>query len=397
MLKLLWLSPCSLFDSSSGAAVHAKIILEQIKKALGDQVKIKVLSSFVFDNERGAEALLNKAKEVPNNDISYFEENGIEYYYATNSASSYLLQKQDDDKYFYARYQEIRSNFKPDIIIGYGLSDVCICIYAKARDEGIKTVYLLCNGNHKGYTFRLFDHVWVEAQATSDYYCLNFAVNAIKTGCFIYKDKILASYREPKYITLINPNPQKGLSYFVKLALVYQRLHPKRRFLVVNSRGDFRDIVKKLKVVDKKGRITKPYKASNFFNVDIAEHTTNIAEVYAITRVLVVPSLWYEAWGRVAAEGIMNGIPVLASKSGGLVESVNGGGINLETSVKCQNDYELMPTDEDIKPWVKALDELYENSDKLKDKCLEAAMAHDINKSTQRVIDYMQILVDKQL
>jgi glycosyltransferase involved in cell wall biosynthesis len=54
-----------------------------------------------------------------------------------------------------------------------------------------------------------------------------------------------------------------------------------------------------------------------------------MASIYAETRVLLVPSLWEETWGRVATEAQFSGIPVLASDAGGLPEAVGQGGILL--------------------------------------------------------------------
>jgi glycosyltransferase involved in cell wall biosynthesis len=49
--------------------------------------------------------------------------------------------------------------------------------------------------------------------------------------------------------------------------------------------------------------------------------------VYARATVVIVPSRWAEAWGRVVTEAQLNGIPVIASGVGGLPESVGSGGI----------------------------------------------------------------------
>jgi glycosyltransferase involved in cell wall biosynthesis len=41
---------------------------------------------------------------------------------------------------------------------------------------------------------------------------------------------------------------------------------------------------------------------------------------YGSLQLLVVPSLWFEAWGRVVTEAQLNGIPVLGTDRGGLPE-----------------------------------------------------------------------------
>jgi glycosyltransferase involved in cell wall biosynthesis len=48
--------------------------------------------------------------------------------------------------------------------------------------------------------------------------------------------------------------------------------------------------------------------------------------VYSLTRLLIMPSLWNESFGLVAAEAMLNGIPVLASNRGALTETVGGSG-----------------------------------------------------------------------
>lgn len=50
-----------------------------------------------------------------------------------------------------------------------------------------------------------------------------------------------------------------------------------------------------------------------------------IAEFYRRARFLVVPSVWYETFGLVAVEAMSHGIPVIASKIGGLQEIVRDG------------------------------------------------------------------------
>lgn len=74
---------------------------------------------------------------------------------------------------------------------------------------------------------------------------------------------------------------------------------------------------------------------------------------YARARVLLVPSLavrgvWEEGWGRVVTEAHTSGIPVLASRSGGLPEAVGPGGI-------------LLDADAPPEAWAKALSRLWDD------------------------------------
>jgi glycosyltransferase involved in cell wall biosynthesis len=49
--------------------------------------------------------------------------------------------------------------------------------------------------------------------------------------------------------------------------------------------------------------------------------TPDIREVYGQTRILLFPALWDEAFGRAVLEALANGIPVLATRAGGITET----------------------------------------------------------------------------
>jgi len=59
-------------------------------------------------------------------------------------------------------------------------------------------------------------------------------------------------------------------------------------------------------------------------NVTVLEPSENIDKIFQQTRILLVPSLWGEAFGLVVVEAMLRGIPVLASNVGGLIEAKLG-------------------------------------------------------------------------
>ncbi len=69
---------------------------------------------------------------------------------------------------------------------------------------------------------------------------------------------------------------------------------------------------------------------------------------YKTAKILLVPSLWEEAWGRVVTEAHVSGIPVLASDRGGLPESVGPAGV-------------IVKADAPIQKWVDGLSLLWDN------------------------------------
>jgi glycosyltransferase involved in cell wall biosynthesis len=86
-------------------------------------------------------------------------------------------------------------------------------------------------------------------------------------------------------------------------------------------------------------------KARQLPNVTVLEPTNNIKELFVRARVLLVPSRCPETFGRVVVEAQLNGIPVLASDRGNLLNTVGKGGICIDP------DY-------DIECWASKLREL---------------------------------------
>ena len=56
-------------------------------------------------------------------------------------------------------------------------------------------------------------------------------------------------------------------------------------------------------------------------NIHLLQPVRRIQEVLEQTRVLLMPSLWYEGFGLIVMEAQLRGIPVIASDSGGLPEA----------------------------------------------------------------------------
>ena len=110
--------------------------------------------------------------------------------------------------------------------------------------------------------------------------------------------------KERKYITLINCWDRKGGRILVDLA----RSMPDYEFLgVLGGYGD--------QIQD-----------TNLPNLRYVANTPNIKEIYAQTRILIMPSV-YESYGRTAVEAMCSGIPVIASGTPGLIESLGDCGL----------------------------------------------------------------------
>lgn len=148
-------------------------------------------------------------------------------------------------------------------------------------------------------------------------------------------------------VTMINPCAVKGLSIFLATAAAM----PEVEFGVVPGWGTTSS--------DRRALDRLP-------NVRWVPNAPHIDDVLARTRVLLMPSLWYEGFGLIVMESMLRGIPVVASDSGGLVEAKHGTGyvIPVRTIERYEPvfDEHAMPQPivgpQDPAPWVAALREL---------------------------------------
>ena len=363
MPKLLWISQFNLHDSSSGAAKHCKALLEQLAKR---GVNILAIGGFVFDSIAGAKSTFPKLEAEVQQDAAKkppiaLEQNGINYLYIPTSTTSLSLLPHDEEWRIYTAFCRQLNIFRPDVCMGYGMALFGTAVHAECKRRGIPHAYPICNGNHPYYNFWDSDLLFTDSAANAQLYAQRDHLNLATTGAFIDKDAYIAGSGSHEYITMINPEPRKGGSIFAKLALKAKN-DPElknEKFLVVNSRGNFGSTVSVLHDGDDKE--AKNYKPEMFDNVSMTQNTTNMKAIYALTKVLLAPSVpkaWYEGWGRVASEAVLNRIPVLVAKNGGLEEAMAGAGIALDVPSTLHDDPARMPSDEEITPWLEALKEL---------------------------------------
>ena len=107
-------------------------------------------------------------------------------------------------------------------------------------------------------------------------------------------------------VTMVNPCAVKGISIFLALAERF----PAYGFGCAARLGHHR-------------RRTARQLAAHA-NIAMLPNCRHIAEFLGRTRVLLMPSLWYEGFGLTVMEAMLHGIPVIASDAGGLVEAKMG-------------------------------------------------------------------------
>jgi glycosyltransferase involved in cell wall biosynthesis len=158
----------------------------------------------------------------------------------------------------------------------------------------------------------------------------------------------------------INPVPQKGVDLAFRLAEARRDIP----FDFVECWGLSRQTRERL--------LARARPLSN-----LAWHpVTDSSRLYCHARIVLVPSVWEESWGRVVTEAHCCGIPVLASRRGGLPESVGPGGL-------------LVDHDASLEAWCSALSRMWDDHDTYE------ALAAAARRHSERHEIQPQILADK--
>lgn len=169
------------------------------------------------------------------------------------------------------------------------------------------------------------------------------------------------------FVLTINPCAVKGIDLFLRLADRF----PKTPFAGVPTWGT---------TDDDRARMERRA------NVSILDPVDDIDALFRRTRVLLVPSLWDEAFGLVAVEAMLRGIPVMASDVGGLSEAKLDVPYSLPVrpieGYTPHSDGRDVPTpvvpEQDVAPWQTALARLLDDPDhhrRVADASRQAALA----------------------
>ncbi|MGE0667118.1 MAG: glycosyltransferase [Sphingomonadales bacterium] len=148
-------------------------------------------------------------------------------------------------------------------------------------------------------------------------------------------------------VTFVCPHPRKGLETAIALAA---------------RRPDIPFLFQESWPIGLLPRRERDRRIAALPNVTLLPRTLDMRPVYARTRLVLIPTPGYEAWGRVASEAQVSGIPVLASNVGGLPEAVGPGGLVVDPGA-------------DIDVWEAALSRLWDDEDEYR-RLSAAALAH---------------------
>jgi glycosyltransferase involved in cell wall biosynthesis len=262
---------------------------------------------------------------------------------------------------------------RPDLVWTYGGDDVALAVQRLAKQLGIPILFALHNLSYQdAEPFRLVDRVIVPSEYARRHYreTLGLECEVLPLVVDLGRVKVAGTVPVPNagggtrsvrdtladgtrsvpatFATFVNPTPLKGVFVFARIAQELSRRRPDIPLLIVEGSG-------KACFLPKLG-----IDLSGVKNLRIMSNTPDVRQVFARTKLLLMPSLMENA-ALVAMEAMLNGIPVLASNRGGLPETIGEAGFLFDIPPSTPESCEL-PTAEEVASWVDSIIRLWDDA-----------------------------------
>ncbi len=289
----------------------------------------------------------------------------VVHYTADGVPVTLLLTRHNDEscpdygeaKQYEALLDQLLREFAPDQLIACNGHPMIQRAMAMARERGVTTVFAVRGfGYYERRYFEHTDHVLTCSQYLTDLYREKVGLISTPIEPPIEWSKVIAPVDSRAFVTFVHPAPHKGLLLFARLADMLGSRRPDVPILVVQS-GQSGGSLNGIPGID----------FSKYPQIMAAPPVPVPADYFALTRILLVPSVWAEPFGRVAAEAMINGIPSLVSDRGSLPHviggdfSAGGGGRVLPLPDWLTFQSVQLPSEDEVQPWFDAVCTLWDD------------------------------------
>ena len=364
---LLFSSFHNYLDQGSGAAISAREVLRELARR---GWRVRVLCGSLFDDATADEnsfyttlkrrnitpVVERKRAVLAGQSVDFrlvrFLDDGIEatVFFVDDAESRFLprgaLSRSSGELLLKLLLDECQTS-KPNVYLTYGGYWAALPAARIAKNFGAANVFYLCNfAYNRRDLFAEFDRIVVPSEFAKSFYRQKLDVATDVIPPLIDDSKFRVAENSRRFLTFVNPSPEKGRYFFVGIARELERRFPEIPILVVESRSKITTFA------------TSP-EARTLANLYALQQVDDPREFYRQTRVLLAPSLWNESFGRVAVEAGLNGIPVVCSNRGALPEVIEGWGIALDVPRCYTPSTRAVPTSDEVAPWVDAIATLW--------------------------------------
>jgi glycosyltransferase involved in cell wall biosynthesis len=297
-----------------------------------------------------------------------------------------------ESRQYLSLFDRMLDDFEPDQLIACNGHRMIFEGMARARRRQITTAFAVRGfGYYDPRYFADVDHAFTCSQFLTDVYRDKVGLLSTPIEPPIDWSAVVAPSEARAFVTFVNPSLHKGLLLFARLADMLGSRRPDIPVLVVQS-GHSGGSLNAISGLD----------FSKYPQIMAAPPVPTPADYFALTRLLVVPSVWEEPFGRVAAEAMINAIPPLVSDRGSLPHVVGGdfvdggGGRVLPIPSWMTAESTELPGEREVEPWYDAVCRLWDDQELYRSV---ASRAHHIARerysedvSRQKHVDYFTSL-----
>lgn len=240
---------------------------------------------------------------------------------------------------------------KPNIILTWIRVQAMTPIADVAERSGIPMAAYLATAKPLvgSEVLRRIQRVLVPSLFLSEYYQKQYGIECEPLRPIVPILPSIESRCRARFVTMVNPAPEKGVTMLYALARRALRILPQARFLIVEGRWT-------------RSQLRQSGMDLMLPNIIFKPNNVSLTQVFLRTSVLLHPSYWEEGFGRTILEAQAFGIPVLASRRGGTAEALNGAGFLIDIPDRLTREFRTTPSPEDLRPWIEHLTVLLTDS-----------------------------------
>lgn len=265
---------------------------------------------------------------------------------------------------------QILNQWQPQILLTFGDTDIERELRETAQLLGCKVLFALHNLAYRDTCLIAVDHVVVPSRFLAERYPQYAGKHSVMYPPLLSQE-VIAPEAERCFLTLVNPEPAKGLYLILGLIAWLAANRPDIPVLLVEGRLGHAQLVREAQ------RCGMQLDAME--NLFLSARVLTPSQIYTHTRVALMPSIVEESAGRVAMEAMLNGIPVIVSDRGGLPEIAGSAGTVLPLPQGLTPRSSAPIPAEALQPWISAITQLFDDSafyQQHVDRCQHHAQTH---------------------